>query len=210
MTIEKTIDSAMKHDVVIGAHPSYPDLSGFGRRYMRLADPELKACIKYQVGALVSLARSKGATVRYVKPHGALYNACFERAQESVTIIEAIREIDENLIYMGLAGSLMEEVANDMDQPFVAEGFADRRYTRAGRLQSRSEPGSVIEDAVQASDQVVKMVLEGKVISHDGIELDVEPGSICIHGDNPGAIRILQALNQTFARHGITKKAFAR
>ena len=210
LTMERTILAAIKHDVVIGAHPSYPDLSGFGRRRMDMGADELKAAIKYQVGALKSMCESLGTRVRYVKPHGALYNACFTSAEETIVILSALEEIDSELIFMGLAGSLMEKIAAEHQRPFVAEAFADRRYTQHGRLQSRSESGSVITSEEEAVTQVLDLILRNKVASHDGVEVAVRAQSLCIHGDNPAALEILQALDQAFQINGIEKKSFVQ
>jgi len=207
-TMEQTILSAIDHNVVIGAHPSYPDLQGFGRRRLQMDGGELKAAIKYQVGALKAMCESQGTSVRYVKPHGALYNACFSNPAETTAVLEAIEEIDQNLILMGLAGSLMEEVSVQLGRPFIAEAFADRRYTAEGFLQSRSEVGSVISTADDAVQQVLDIVMKNQVTSYDGAILDVKAQSVCIHGDNPAALQILQALDQAFAEKGIEKKSF--
>ncbi len=208
MHIENTIKNAMQHGVQIGAHPSYPDLAGFGRRKMKLEKTELKAILKYQIAALKGMTESLGGQLKYVKPHGALYNAAATDALETMTIIEAMQEIDEALILMGLAGSTTEKIAEKVNVPFIAEAFADRQYTASGQLMSRTNEGSVIHDPALAEAQVLSIVLNKKVISDAGTDVPVNAQSICIHGDNPAAVSILQALEKAFDLNNIEKKSF--
>ncbi len=207
--MERTIALALQHQVTIGAHPSYPDLNGFGRRRMQVKKEELKSIIKYQLAALKGMVESQGGKMAYVKPHGALYNTAVDDAAECATIIEAIREIDPDLYFMGLAHSVMEDVAIAHDQPFIREAFADRTYTAEGKLLSRNRPNAVITDAEQAATQVLSMVREGQVRSDSGASIALSPQSICIHGDNPVAIPILEAIDRALAAHAIVKTSFA-
>lgn len=209
LQMEKTINLALKHGVQIGAHPSYPDLAGFGRRKMQLKKQELKALLKYQIAALKGMAESLGGQVAYVKPHGALYNTAADNETETLAIIQAIQEMGSNIALMGLAGSTMETVAKKEQIPFVAEAFADRRYTPQGRLMSRSLEGSVIHNPKAAADQVISLVLKNKVQSNKKIPVTVKAQSICIHGDNPQVVEILEAIHQGLIKNGVTKKAFA-
>lgn len=204
--IERTIAGALKHDVQIGAHPSYPDLAGFGRRRMQLSREELKAIIKYQTAALKGMAESLGGRLAYVKPHGALYNTAADDESESSTIIRAIREIDPRLALMGLAGSTTERVAAREGVPFIAEAFADRKYGSNGRLMSRDKAGSVISDPQEAAAQVLSIILEQRVVSADGKSVPIRAQSICIHGDSPAAIDILRTLDRVLRERGIDKK----
>ena len=207
--MEETIQLALRYGVKIGAHPSYPDLGGFGRRRMHIQPNELRAIIKYQIAALKGMVESFGGRLSYVKPHGALYNAAANEEQETITIIRAVQEIDANLILMGLAGSMTEQVAAKEGIPFVAEAFADRRYTAAGRLLSRALDGSVIHDPEQAARQVLSIAMEQSVESHTGESVPVKAQSICIHGDNPSAIAILEAIDEALGANDIIKKSFA-
>lgn len=197
--IEETVKKAIAHNIVIGAHPSYPDLAGFGRRKMQISPKELKAIIKYQIAAVKGICESLGGTMKYVKPHGALYNTCAIDKTETLAVIEAIREIDNTLALMGLAGSMMESIAQSENMPFIAEAFADRRYTSDGKLQPRSEQGAVIHNAKIAAEQVRSIVQEGRVYldsyrdDNQWIELNAQ--SFCIHGDNPYAVDILKAIH---------------
>lgn len=196
--IENTIKGAIAHGVRIGAHPAYPDLSGFGRRRMQLGRDELKAVVKYQIAALKGMTESLGGRLAYVKPHGALYNTAADDASEAFCIIQAIREIDPELALMGLAGSIMEETARREQIPFIAEAFADRRYESNGRLRSRSKEGAVIAAPEQAAGQVFSIARHKQVESYDGAIVPVDAQSVCIHGDNPSAISILQAVERIF------------
>ncbi len=206
--MEQTIQLAIQHGVQIGAHPSYPDLAGFGRRKMDLKKTELKAIIKYQIAALKGMTESLGGQLKYVKPHGALYNTAAVDKTESLTIIEAIREIDDSLILMGLAGSITEQVAKEENMPYVSEAFADRQYDIHGKLVSRSKEGSVIHEPKLAVDQVLNMVLQKRVITEAGTEISIHPQSICIHGDNPSAVSILLGLKKAFKQNNILVKSF--
>ncbi len=203
--IEQTIKKALAHGVRIGAHPSYPDLMGFGRRSMQLSEEELFALVKYQVAAVKGMTESFGGQLAYVKPHGALYNAAASSISITKTIIKAIHAIDDQLYLMGLAGSITEQIARMQQIPFIAEAFADRQYTDEGKLQSRSEEGAVIQDPFKSAEQVVSLIKEERVISNTGSYVPVKAQSICIHGDNPSAVGILLQIDQLLEQNGIEK-----
>lgn len=198
--IEMTIRQAIAHDLRIGAHPSYPDLMGFGRRSMQLPAAELKAIVKYQVAALKGLVESAGAKLSYVKPHGALYNNMVQDIDEARTMIEAIGEIDEQLAVMGLAGSQVKAVVEAAGLQFIAEAFADRRYTAEGHLVARDLPGAVIADPAVAVAQVKEIVSEGQLTTITGSKRPLQADSFCIHGDNPAAVHILEAIHRTLLK----------
>ncbi len=208
--MENTIKIALAFGVQIGAHPSYPDLVGFGRRKMKIERTELKACIKYQVAALKGMVESQGGKLAYVKPHGALYNTAANDESESLAIIHAIREIDDELMLMGLADSVTQEVAKRENTPFICEAFADRKYDDNGRLLSRAKKGAVLEKAEDVVEQVLSLVLYQRVESISGKSIHVKADSICIHGDNPAAVSILQAIQEAFRGNGIIRKDFLR
>ncbi|MEL6867249.1 MAG: 5-oxoprolinase subunit PxpA [Bacteroidota bacterium] len=197
--IEQTIKSALKHNLRIGAHPSYPDLAGFGRRAMQIVPSELKSIIKYQIAAVKGLTESLGGSLTYVKPHGALYNTAAKTETEATVIMEAIREIDDSLLLMGLAGSPIEQWAKDHKIPFIAEAFADRQYTPEGRLMSRQLSGALIQDPLQAAQQVMDIATNQKVQTANGSYIPLKAQSICIHGDNPAALEILKQIHASFA-----------
>ncbi|MTI20360.1 5-oxoprolinase subunit PxpA [Fulvivirga sp. RKSG066] len=207
--IEKTIKHAISHGVQIGAHPSYPDLAGFGRRKMQLSVEELSAIIKYQVAALKGMTESCGGKLKYVKPHGALYNSIADDDQEATVVIEAIQAVDDQLAIMGLAGSGIESLATKKGIRFIKEAFADRKYTSEGRLESRSKENAVISNPQEAAKQVMHMVMHGKVRASDMSEVDIAADSVCIHGDNPSAVNILQAIRNTARENNISIEAFA-
>ncbi|MGI9544869.1 MAG: 5-oxoprolinase subunit PxpA [Cyclobacteriaceae bacterium] len=206
--MEKTISRALKHNVRIGAHPSYPDLAGFGRRKMKLPAEELKAILKYQIAALIGMTESLGGKVAYVKPHGALYNTAADYESEAKAIVEAIAEMSHGLALLGMAGSKMESAAMDRRVPFFAEAFADRKYNEEGRLLSRSLPGSVIVNSKEAAKQVISLVLDREVHTLNDVSVSVKANSICVHGDNVHALAILKEIDKALAEHNISKKAF--
>ena len=206
--IEKTILNALKYGVQIGAHPSYPDLAGFGRRYMTVKKSELKSIIKYQIAAVKGLVESHGGQLNYVKPHGALYNQAAKDETEMTVITDALQEIDPKLALMGLAGSVAEEICKKRKIKFIAEAFADRKYETNGTLMSRSKTGSVIHDPEQAAKQVLSIVLEKCVYTDDGTAVEINAQSICIHGDNPSVLDILKKIEEQLKANNITKKGF--
>lgn len=206
--IENTIKKAVEHGVQVGAHPSYPDLNGFGRRYMNIDKQELKAIIKYQIAAIKGLVESQGSKLKYIKPHGALYNQAAKSESESIVIVSAIQEIDETLFLLGLAGSITEKICKKENIKFIAEAFADRKYESDGTLMSRTKKGSVIFDPTIAAAQVLSIILDKYIVADDGTKIPIHAQSICIHGDNPAAIDILKKLENEFIKHNIQKKSF--
>lgn len=206
--IEHTLKKALEHDVRIGAHPSYPDLMGFGRRKITMGKAELKAIIKYQIAALKGMTESLGGQLRYVKPHGALYNEAVRSEAEALTVIEAVREIDPGLALMGLAGSRLENLAVQCGMDFIPEAFADRRYASDGGLVPRSEENPVITDPDMAVKQAMDIILHQKADTLYGETISVKARSICIHGDNEAALIILKTLNQHLEKNHISKRKF--
>ena len=202
--IEKTIDLAIQHDVQIGAHPGYPDLQGFGRRKMEIPLVELASMIKYQVGALKSMVESKGATLAYVKPHGALYNSLATNGLEAKAVVRSVKELDPNLSFMGLAGSHVRMICEEQSVSYIAEAFADRRYTSSGQLVSRTLPDAVIHAPEQAAEQVLTIVMDHQVQSIDHQMIPMKADSVCIHGDNPEAKNILEAIHHLMNLNNIT------
>lgn len=206
--IEKTIDLALKHKVQIGAHPGYPDLQGFGRRIISMRTAELSAFVKYQVAAVKGMVESKAGVLKYVKPHGALYNQMAKDIEVAQTVLAAIKCIDPELKVMGLAGSLVKEVAEGLGMEFVAEAFADRQYEADGSLRTRDLGHSVFDDPHQAAAQVVSICLEQKTKSLSGKDVNISAQSFCIHGDNPSAVNVLKAISRALEQNGIHKKPF--
>lgn len=208
LVMEKTVKIAIANNVQIGAHVSYPDLQGFGRRKIDMTEEEIKALVKYQIGALWGFVHSLGGKLNHVKPHGALYNVAAKDMNTARAICKAIKEIDENITLLGLSGSLMKDAAEEADIPFKSEVFADRAYNNDGSLVDRKIKGSVIHDMNLISDRVVRMIKENKVISIDSKDIDVYPDSICIHGDTEGAEEFALSIREALEKEGIEIKPF--
>ncbi len=207
LIMEKTVALAKQHGAAIGAHPGFPDLMGFGRRQMVVTPEEAGAYVKYQVGALMAFAKGHGLRLQHVKPHGALYNMAAKDEKLAEGICKAIYSIDPELIFMGLAGSVMLEAAERIGLKTASEVFADRAYNDDGSLVARSKPGAVIHDPEAAVARAVKMAKEGKVISINGKEIDIRADSICVHGDNPKAIETVIKLRNALIEQGVEVKS---
>ncbi|MGC9562305.1 LamB/YcsF family protein [Brachymonas sp. M4Q-1] len=203
-----TLRAAAARGVAVGAHVGYRDLAGFGRRNMDVASADLVADVIYQIGALQGLARAAGTTVRYVKPHGALYNTIAHDERQARDVIAAIRAADPSLVLVALAGSALVGWARAEGLTVVAEAFADRAYTAQGTLVSRREPGAVLHDAQAVARRMVRLVREGVVEAIDGRVTRVEADSICVHGDSPGAVQMARAVREALTRDGVTLRAF--
>jgi UPF0271 protein len=206
--MDKTVRLALEHGVQIGAHPSYPDRENFGRKKMKIPPGELRAILQYQIGALCGMTAALGGRVRYVKPHGALYNTAAEDVPEARVIVEAVMSMRGELALMGLAGSAMEQVARDSGLFFIAEAFADRTYQANGTLVPRNIKGAVIDDPQAAAAQAVAVVIEHKVTTLSGEVIPVIARSICVHGDHPHTLAVLHGIDEAFKKHGIEKRAF--
>ncbi|RPH32168.1 MAG: 5-oxoprolinase subunit PxpA [Bacteroidales bacterium] len=207
LTIEKTIKLAIQNGVGIGAHPSYPDIEGFGRRPMKMRNEELRAVILYQVGALKSMTEALGAKLQHVKPHGALYNSASSDYDMAKIIAKAVKDIDSSLILVGLSNSEMMRAANEIDIAFASEFFADRAYNDNGTLVSRDIPGSVLHDTNQVIERVIRMINEKNVVSITGKTIPIKADTICIHGDNEMALHFAENLVSTFKSNGISLKS---
>lgn len=200
--IAATVQMALSKGVGIGAHPSYPDLQGFGRRFMDMTPTEVRDMVTYQLGAIQAFARVYGGRMEHVKPHGALYNRCADDETTARAVIEAVRDVDSTLVVVVLAGSTFEEVARAMNVPFAREVFADRGYDARGRLVSRRLPGSVVEDPKEIVERVWTMVSEQRVKAVTGEWITVAADTVCVHGDTPGAVHIAQRLRDTLVERG--------
>jgi UPF0271 protein len=196
--IERTINMALEHQVIIGAHPGYPDIQGFGRRIIPMKEEELSSFVKYQICALKGLVEANGGVLDYVKPHGALYNHMAKNQKEAQVVINAIKSIDPNLKIMGLAGSHLKKLVTEAKMDFIAEAFADRAYENDLSLRSRSLDGALIKEPEKAIEQVISILKSQKVTTYAGLKITLEAESFCIHGDNPAAFLIAQGLNQQF------------
>ncbi len=207
--IYRTVKAAAEKGVVVGAHVSYPDRVGFGRRDLDATSEELIADVIYQIGALKGVAAAAGTTVRYVKPHGALYNRIANDAKQGQAVIDGIKAIDPLLVLMGLANAPILDLARKSGLAVVAEAFADRAYTPQGQLVSRREAGAVLHDATKIADRMVQLAREGTLEAIDGSVIKIEAQSICVHGDSPGAVAIAQEIRRRFEADSIDIHSFA-
>ena len=207
--ILQTLKAAAEKNVTIGAHVSYPDKVGFGRRNMDVASDELTADVIYQIGALQALAKAAGTSVRYVKPHGALYNTIAHDRRQAMAVIEAIRAIDPALVLVALAGSPLIELARSEGLQCVAEAFADRAYTSEGTLVSRREPGAVLHDPVLVAQRMLRLVQSGSIEAIDGSLVRIEADSICVHGDSPAAVEMARELRRVLEQANTSLQPFA-
>lgn len=202
-TMRKVVALAVAHSVAIGAHPSLPDLQGFGRREMTISADEAYALTLYQIGALSAFARAANSKLRHVKPHGALYNMAARDRSLAVAIATAVRDFDSTLTLVGLSGSALPAAGEALGLSVAHEVFADRRYRADGSLMPRSEPGSVIDDLETSLDQAVSLAVDGTVIADDGSRLLLRADTLCVHGDRPNAGVFALHLRQRLADAGI-------
>ena len=195
-TIEATVGLAVKHGVAIGAHPSLPDLQGFGRRSMQVTEDEVYQMTLYQAGAVRAFAEAASSRLHHVKAHGALYNMAVKDAALSRGLVRAVKALGDGVQIYVLAGSLMETIARDAGLITRCEVFADRRYMADGTLAPRTRPDALITDESQAVTQVLRMVREGSLLAVDGSVVPVQADTVCIHGDKPTAVPFVQALRK--------------
>ncbi len=203
-----TLKAAAARGVAVGAHVAYPDLAGFGRRHMDMASADLVASVIYQIGALQGLAAAAGTRVRYVKPHGALYNTIAHDGRQARDVIAAIRAVDAGLALVALAGSPLVGWAEGAGLRVVAEAFADRGYTAQGTLVPRRDPGAVLHDPQLVARRMVRLVEEGVVEACDGSLARVRADSICVHGDSPGAVAMAAEVRRALQQAGADLRAF--
>jgi len=208
-TLRRTCVGAVEHGVVVGAQVGYRDLAGFGRRFVDVAPNELADDVVYQIGALDGMCRVAGTAVRYVKPHGALYNAIVHHEPQAAAVVAAVRDYSAELPVLGLPGSAFLRAAEKAGLRTVREFFVDRGYTPSGTLVPRREPGAVLHDPDEVAARVLRLLDEGVVTAIDGSDVAVEAESACVHGDSPGAVEMAQAVRDGLARVGIAVRAFA-
>ena len=206
--ILETLRAAAQHGVAVGAHVAYPDLVGFGRRNMDPSSQELVADVIYQIGALQGLAAAAGTRVRYVKPHGALYNTIAQDERQANDVITALLAVDPSLTLMALAGSPLIGWARARGLRVVAEAFADRAYNDDGSLVSRRLPGAVLHDADAIAERMLRLVQTGEVESITGRSVPVQADSICVHGDSPGAVEMARRIRARLEQAGVALRPF--
>lgn len=187
----------------LGAHPSYPDRQGFGRRYMDMSHEEIRAFLLYQLAAIDGMAKTVGLSLNHVKPHGALYNQTFEDYELARTIAKTVKEFNPALKLMGLANNNLVKAGEEIGLQVIHEVFADRSYESDGTLVKRQKEGAMITDIALAVDRVVQMVTEGKVMSIDGQDIAIQADSICVHGDSDKALDFVREIRQGLNNKGV-------
>ena len=207
-TMRRVCERAAANGVAVGAHVGYRDLAGFGRRRMDLDPVELRDEIVYQVGALDGFARAAGTSVRYVKPHGALYNTVVHDEGQAGAVVQAIQMYDAGLPVLGLPGSALLRKAAAAGLTTVAEAFADRAYTPQGTLVSRREPGAVLDDPDEVVARCVRLATEGTLMAVDGSAVEVDARSLCLHGDTPGAVDLARRVRRALEEAGVEVASF--
>jgi len=207
-TIWKTIKMAKANGVSVGAHPSYPDLVGFGRRPMEVSAEDVMADVIYQIGALSAFCKREGIKLQHVKPHGALYNEAAVNSAIAVAIAEAIKSVDEDLYMICLSNSEMVTAARTTGIKYVEEVFADRAYTREGKLVPRTQAGAVIHDPAVAAERVLNMVRTRSVVAIDGTTVPINAQTICVHGDTAEAFEMIRIIKTRLEQENVQLKAF--
>jgi UPF0271 protein len=206
--MRRTCELAVEHGVVVGAHVSYRDLVGFGRRTVEIGERELADELLYQMGALEAACRAAGTRVRYVKAHGALYNRAFYDDAHAGAIVAAVRAFDRTLVLLGAPGSRLLTLAADVGLPTCCEAFADRAYLPTGELVPRAVPGAVHQDVATAVHQAVALATAGTALTPDGATVHVRARSICVHGDTPGAVATALAVRDALEDADVAVAAF--
>jgi 5-oxoprolinase (ATP-hydrolysing) subunit A len=209
VTMLDSCRAAYELDVTVGAHVGYRDLAGFGRRSLDMSFDELFGDVLYQLGALDGVAHAVGASVDYVKPHGALYNRLVHDADQASAVVAAVNSYDPGLPILGLPGSELLKQAQEAGHPVFIEAFVDRAYLADGTLVPRSQEGAVLHDVDSIVERAVRMATKGEVAALDGTVLQVRPDSLCIHGDTPGAVEMAAAVRAGLEAAGVELASFA-
>ena len=208
LTIRRTAAAAVERGVVVGAHVSYPDLAGFGRRLLDVGPDDLAADVLYQLGALDAMCRVAGGRVRYVKAHGALYHAIGRDEVQAGAFVAAVAAYDRSLTVLGTAGSVVLRLAAAAGLPTASEAFADRGYAPDGALVPRGDSGDVLTDTAAVVTQALSLARDGGVAGGDGDHVAVQADSLCLHGDTPGAVEHARAVRAALVSAGATLRAF--
>ncbi|SHG82000.1 LamB/YcsF family protein [Pollutimonas bauzanensis] len=208
--MRKTVAAAIRHGVALGAHPGLPDLAGFGRRGMDISPDDAYDMVVVQVGALAGVAASQGGRLHHVKAHGALYNMAARSPELARAVAQAVHDVDRSLVFYALASSVQASVAADIGLNVAQEVFADRTYQSDGSLTPRKQAHAMIVDVDASIRQVLRMVAEGRVATVQGEDIVVRADTLCIHGDQPGAVVFAQAIRRALERKGIAVRKVAR
>lgn len=208
-SMRSSVGFAIRNGVAVGAHPSYVDREGFGRRALDVDPAALRADIARQIADLVRVAEDEGTRVRYVKAHGALYNRAQVDESVATTLVLAVRDVDESLPLLGMAGSALAGAAAAHGSAFFAEAFIDRGYLADGLLAPRGSEGALITDPAAVIERALGIVRDERIVAVDGTVLDVRADSLCVHGDTPGAPVLAAAVRTALDTAGIRIEAFA-
>jgi UPF0271 protein len=202
-TMHRLCMLAKQEGVSVGVHPGFNDLWGFGRRRIQMKPGDLEYMTAYQIGALQGMAAYAGLKVTHLKPHGALNNMAAEDGAYAMAIGRAIKTVDRDIIYVAPFGSEMEKAAEKLGLPLAREGFADRQYNDDGTLASRSIPGTVLKDPAAVAAQVLRMVLQGEIVSRSGKILKADIRTICVHGDEATGVAVARGARDALERAGV-------
>jgi UPF0271 protein len=202
-TMHRLCMLAKQEGVSVGVHPGFNDLWGFGRRRIQMKPGDLEYMTAYQIGALQGMAAYAGLKVTHLKPHGALNNMAAEDEAYAMAIGRAIKTVDRDIIYVAPFGSEMEKAAEKLGLPLAREGFADRQYNDDGTLASRSIPGTVLKDPAAAAAQVLRMVLQGEIVSRSGKILKADIRTICVHGDEATGVAVARGARDALEKAGV-------
>jgi UPF0271 protein len=209
ITMLDSCRAAYELDVTVGAHVGYRDLPGFGRRSLDTSFDELFGDVLYQLGALDGVAHAVGASVDYVKPHGALYNRLVHDAEQASAVVAAVNAYDPGLSILGLPGSELLKQAQEAGHPVFVEAFVDRAYRGDGTLVPRSQEGAVLHDIDAIVERAVRLATKGEVVAVNGTVVQVRPDSLCIHGDTPGAVEMAAGVRAGLEAAGVELESFA-
>jgi len=205
-TMYETVKLAKKYNISIGAHPSFPDLLGFGRREMNFTEDEVYQLVLYQIGALYSVCKAHKMDLHHVKPHGALYNMAAKNSKLALAITKAIKTFDPSLILYGLSNSKLIEAAIEMNIPYASEVFADRTYQEDGLLVDRSLPLSVHRSTKEAVEQAIQIITTNTVTTISGKIITLDADTICLHSDSVIGAELAAELRKSFHQHLIVVK----
>lgn len=205
--MRRTVALAGQHGVAVGAHVSFPDLAGFGRRELQADPAEVENDVTYQIGALWAFCKAAGVPLRHVKPHGALYNMAQRDEQLAGAVARAAAAVDPALLMFAQPGSALERAGVAVGLTVVPEAFADRAYSPDGRLLSRKQPGAVVSDLDEVTARALRLVCEGQVVATDGTVIPLRARTLCVHGDTPGALGLVRRIRQAFQAAGVAVAA---
>ncbi|SHH11823.1 UPF0271 protein [Anaerosphaera aminiphila DSM 21120] len=203
LIMDKTVKMAKEQGVMVGAHPGYPDLLGFGRRNLSVTPEEARCYMMYQTGALMAFTKAYGVKLQHMKLHGGFYNTACNDEGLANAVLDGMEALDKDVILMVLSGSYIAKEGKRRGLRISEEVFADRGYNPDKTLVNRSLPGAFVTDPAEAIPRVIKMIKEGKVVASNGEEMDIKADSICVHGDNPKAIEFVSEIKKGLIEAGI-------